>query len=121
MTRAHAMYVVFAVMIAGGCAPHPRDIAPMYVSDLPYQSLTCDQLRSELLNVNTALNNTANQQVGARASDAAGIVMIGLPVASMASRDSTAQVAALKGAADAMKRAGAAKNCGSLAPVIKFD
>lgn len=108
------MFVVTAML--AGCAARPQDIPPTYVSELPYMSATCDQLRDTLLNVNTALGNAASNQVSARANDSLGVVLIGLPVASMAGKDSTAQVAILKGHADAIRRAGSAKNCGSLAP-----
>lgn len=108
--------VLIAVAVLAGCAARPRDIQPTYVSEIPYQSASCDQLRETLLNVNTALANAASQQDNARASDALGIVLIGLPVASMSGKDAASQVALLKGHAEAIKRAGAAKNCGSLAP-----
>jgi hypothetical protein len=75
----------------------------------------------DLLNVNTALVNASSRQIDARSNDALGVFLIGLPLASMTGKDATAQVAMLKGSADAIRRAGDAKSCGSLAPVITFD
>ena len=113
--------VAVATAMLAGCATHPRDIAPLYVAEAPYQHLTCDQMRDELLNVNTALVNASSRQIDARSNDALGVFLIGLPLASMTGKDATAQVAMLKGSADAIRRAGDAKSCGSLAPVISFD
>lgn len=114
-------FAIVALAALSGCAAKPENIAPLYVSELPYMNASCDQLRDTLLNVNTALANATSQQDTARAHDSLGVFLVGLPVASMAGQDAKAQVASLKGHAEAIKRAGAARNCGSLAPIIKWD
>lgn len=113
--------IVVALAALSGCATKPENIAPLYVSEVPYISASCDQLRDTLLNVNTALANAVSRQDTARAHDSLGVFLVGLPVASMAGKDAEAQVATLKGHAEAIQRAGSAKKCGSLAPVIRWD
>lgn len=113
--------IALASAFLAGCAQKHQDIVPLYISEIHYQSFTCDQLRDTLLNVNTALGNAAYQQGVARGYDGLGLLAVGLPVASMTGRDSASQVATLKGHQEAINRAGTNKQCGSLAPVINWD
>lgn len=113
--------IALVALMLSACAQNPKNIQALYVSELQYQAYSCEQLRETLLNVNTALGNAHYQQGVARGNDALGILVVGLPVASMTGRDQTSQVAYLKGHADAIQRSGEIKKCGSLAPIIKWD
>ncbi len=113
--------LALASALLARCAQKHQEITPLYVSEIHYQPFTCDQLRDALLHVNTALGNAAYQQGVARGYDGLGLLAVGLPVASMTGRDSTSQVATLKGHQEAINRAGTKKQCGSLAPVINWD
>ncbi|PSM18215.1 hypothetical protein [Nitratireductor sp. StC3] len=118
---ANTLAAALTAALLSSCAASPKDIAPIYVSEALYADFSCEQLREALLNTNTVLNMAAVDQSTARAADASGILLVGLPIASMTGRDRTAQVGILKGHAEAIMRAGSANNCGSLAPKISFE
>jgi hypothetical protein len=98
-----------------GCAKKPESIAASYISDIPYQSYTCQQIGQEMVRVDSALSASSAQQNKARTNDTVGVIFLGLPVSSLSGDNVAAEIARLKGEKDALHRAGLIKNC-SLPP-----
>src|SRR5262245_23271209 len=71
---------VLAAVLLAGCAKAPESIAPSYVSDVGYQSWTCEQLGGEQMRISQALATASTQQRKARTNDTVGVIFLGLPV-----------------------------------------
>jgi hypothetical protein len=89
----------------------PNAIAPAYVSSVPYEAWSCQQLAQESVRVNEALTVASAQQEKARGNDIVGVVLIGLPVSSLSGDNIAPQIANLKGQRDAVAQTMIAKNC----------
>jgi len=100
-------------MLLGGCAQSPEAIQPAYVSSIPFESWSCDQLGQEQSHLDSALATASVQQSQARTNDVVGVLLIGLPVSSMSGENIAPQIARLKGEQDAVRRAMLRKGCGS--------
>lgn len=96
------------------CAPTPESIQPAYVSEVPYQSWTCQQLGEELARLNNALSTASIQQNSARSNDVAGVIFLGLPVGSMSGQSVAPQIARYKGEQEAVNRALIRNSCGEM-------
>jgi hypothetical protein len=107
-----AMIVPFAAFLVLGCAQSPDSIAPAFVSDVPYQSYTCEQLGEEQLRLTEALTQASQQQQQARSNDVAGVILLGLPLGSMSGQNVAPLIAQYRGQLDAIRRAGIRRNCG---------
>jgi hypothetical protein len=73
--------------------------------------LTCEQLGQESQRLNDALKTASEKQKAASSKDAAGVFLIGMPLASMSGEDIGPEVARLKGEAEAVQRAQNKKGC----------
>jgi len=103
---------IWAGLLAlAACAPTPESIAPAYVSELPYRSYTCEQLGEEFERLNQALATASTQQSNARSNDTVGIILIGLPVASMSGQSIAPQIALYKGQIEAVRKASLRNHC----------
>jgi hypothetical protein len=100
----------------GGCAPTPESISPAYISEVPYQSFTCEQLGEEQVRLNQALATASGQQSTARTNDVVGYIFIGLPVGSMSGQSIAPQIAVYKGQLEAVHKASIRKSCIQLTP-----
>ena len=100
-----------AAVALGACASKPENIQPSYVSTVPYESWSCQQLGEEQERLSLAYAAAAKQQNTARANDTAGVILLGLPLASMTGHNVAPEVARLKGLQDAVSRASILKNC----------
>ena len=105
-----------AVSLAA-CASRPDDIGAAYVSPLGYQGLSCRQLAAEAQRVSASAAQAAGAQNKQATNDAVATtvaVVLFWPAAFMIKGDSTkaAEVARLKGEAQAIEQASNAKNCG---------
>lgn len=94
-----------------GCAKKPESIAPAYVSDYQFQSLTCPQLQQEQARLDSAYTTAADQQNHARTNDTVGVILLGLPVSTLSGDNVAAQIAQLKGQKEAIGRVRVAKGC----------
>src|SRR3569623_424553 len=103
-----------AVALVAACAPTPESIQPADVSEVPYQSWTCQQLGEELGRLNNALSTASVQQHSARSHDVAGVILLGLPVGSMSGQSIAPQIARYKGEQEAVNRAMIRNNCGEM-------
>lgn len=108
-----AMFVMFAAVLAAGCAKSPESISPAYVSEMHYRAWTCEQLAQERSHLAAALTTASAQQEQARSNDIAGIILLGLPVASLSGDNIAPEVARLKGERDAVERATRLSGCAS--------
>ena len=104
--------VAVTVLLLAGCAEAPSAIAPQYVSSVPYLDMTCRQLGDERLRLADRLVAASEQQDNARTDDTIGVLLIGLPTASMSGGDVAPQIALLKGEAQAVRQAEYRNNCG---------
>ena len=120
MRKSVALLGVCAV--AAACAPTPESIQPAYVSEVPFQSWTCQQLGEEQLRLSSALATASGQQNTARSNDVAGVIFLGLPVGSMSGQSIAPQIARYKGEQEAVYKAMIRNQCsetvrpGSAAP-----
>jgi starvation-inducible outer membrane lipoprotein len=101
------------------CAKPPDAIAPSYVSDITYRSLSCNDLAVENARFTQALATASKQQEQARTNDTVGIIMLGLPVSSMSGDNIAPEIARLKGEIEAIHRVGLAKKCNLPPPPAK--
>lgn len=103
--------VLLGVGLLAACAKSPDSISASYVSEVGYQSWSCQQLGEEQLRLSAAYATAAAQQEKARTNDAVGVFLIGLPVSSMSGDNIAPEIARLKGEQEAVRRAGITKNC----------
>lgn len=107
--RGLALMATAAVL--AGCARSPDGISPSYVSDVGYQSYSCQQLATEQARLSAALATASTQQEKARTNDIVGVLLIGLPVSSLSGDNIAPEIARLKGEIEAVNRASTVKNC----------
>ncbi len=94
-----------------GCAMKPESVKPSYISDIGYQNWTCEQLSCEQIRVAEALSATCDAQRHARTSDTWGVILIGVPTASLSGANQASEIGRLKGELAAIQRAAALKDC----------
>ena len=89
---------VAAVALLGcACAKSPESISPSYISDVGYQSWSCQQLGEEQQRLGQALAVASQQQEKARTNDTVGVILLGLPVSSLSGDNIAPEIARLKG------------------------
>lgn len=103
--------VIASFAMLAGCAAKPETIAPAYVSTIPYETWTCEQLASETQHIETAMSGAYAQQNQARTNDAVGVFFIGLPVSTMSGGNVAPQIANLKGQQEAVRQTMQRKGC----------
>jgi hypothetical protein len=99
-------------VVLGACAQSPDTIQPAYVSSVPYEAWTCAQLGGEQQHIASALTTASAQQNQARTNDTVGVLLIGLPLSSMAGENIAPQIAHLKGEQEAVRVAMIGNACG---------
>lgn len=102
------------ILALGACAKAPESIAPSYVSEVPYQTYSCEQLGQERARLEQAYSTTASAQNDARTGDAWGVFLIGMPTSSLSGGNVAAEVASVKGQMTAVDKTIIAKNCARL-------
>lgn len=98
-------------LTVAGCATAPENISASYVSAVPYQGLSCDEIQTEAARVEQALTVASEQQRKARNRDTLGVIMLGMPVASISNSDQTVQVGQLKGQQQVLSQVAASRGC----------
>ena len=103
-----------AVMTAG-CAQSPNQVGAAYVSPQTYSTLSCRELNAEAIALNNALASATGAQQQAANNDAAvtaAALVLFWPAAFFVGRnDNSAQLAQLRGQAEAISAAARAKGC----------
>lgn len=100
-----------------GCAKSAEQVSAAYVSPIPYQSYTCQQLGQEAERIAAravALTGAQNQRAVSDAVATTVAVVIFWPAAFMVGGDNaqTAELARLKGEMDAIESVSIQKKCG---------
>ncbi len=108
---------IVAALLLAGCATSPKNIEAAYVSPIPYQSMTCDQLGAEASRVSAAAATATGQQQDQANKDALAMgvgLVVFWPAIFFIGGDKThgAEVARLKGEMNAIEQASVASNCG---------
>ncbi|WP_339855942.1 hypothetical protein [Roseovarius nubinhibens] len=99
------------VGVLAGCAKKPEDISPAYISPTSYQSFNCKQLAAEARRVDVALTEASAAQMQARKNDTTGVILLGLPTASLSGSNIAPQIASLKGQKQTIHQTQIAKHC----------
>ena len=101
--------------ILGGCATAPEKIKAKHVSPLAYSNLSCDELREEMLRVNSHLDEVAGVQKKTARKDATvmavGILFRPALFFLAAGEDKEGEIARLKGESEAVASAAIQNNC----------
>ena len=100
-----------AMLLAAGCAKRPEEIMATSVAVDPYLQMQCPQLSTLKMQKDAELARLEKEQQRAAAHDAAAMVVIHVPVASMAGQDKEREVARAKGEAQAVNSAYRSKGC----------
>jgi len=116
MRYAAAASAAGLLICLAACAQAPEQIEPSYVSSVPYETWSCQQLGEETVRLNQALATASQTQDQTRSNDTAGVILLGLPVASMSGGNIAPQIASLKGQQDAVRQMMISKNCPAVPP-----
>ena len=106
-----------APLLLAGCATSPKDIEAAYVSPIPYETMTCDQLRAEATRVSNAAAVATGQQQSQANKDTAAMavsLIVFWPAIFFVGGDkaNAGEVSRLKGEMNAIEQASGAKSCG---------
>jgi hypothetical protein len=115
--RNRIVAITAIALFCTGCAKSPESISPAYVSEVGYQSWSCNQLADESGRLSTALATASVQQENARTNDTVGVILIGLPVSSLSGDNIAPEIARLKGESEAVRKVLASKSCANKAPL----
>ena len=113
-----AACALVTIAVLSGCAQKPEAIAPAYVSPTTYQAFNCDQLSLEASRLDAAYTRAAATQNKARQDDTVGVILLGLPTASLSGGNVADQIAYLKGHQDALHQTQISRSCIRVAPSI---
>ena len=115
MTIFKTITALAAAASIAGCASQPDQIAAAYVSPTAYQGMSCGSLNAEAQRVNARLVQTTGQQQKAANTDAAvtavALVLFWPAAFFIAGKDSSAELARLKGEADGIQAAAIRAGC----------
>jgi hypothetical protein len=104
-----------AALGLAACAPDPNTVAPAYISPTAYAGLSCAALNGEAQRINARVAQVAGQQAQAASNDAAMTavtLILFWPAAFMlGSGDQSAELARLRGEAEALRMAALQKGC----------
>jgi len=112
------MIVAAGAVALAGCAQDPKSIAPAYVSTVPYESWNCEQLGQESTRIDQALATASSQQKNARGQDVAGVILLGMPTATLSGSNIAPQIASLKGQKNAVETTMISKKCSAVPAAI---
>jgi hypothetical protein len=110
MKQAIILSSAIAIAIAG-CAKNPAKIQAAYVSTSPYMAMNCAALAEARTKTSAELTKVSQQQRNARNADIAGVLLVGVPAASLTGGDQEDEVGKLKGTLIAIGEAENSKGC----------
>lgn len=110
MKQAVIIASVFAFSLSG-CAKNPAKIQAAYVSLSPYAGMNCAQLADARTRTDAELAKVSKQQRNARTADIAGVLLLGVPAASITGNDQEDEVGRLKGTLIAIGEAQTNNGC----------
>ena len=108
---------IAAALVLSGCAQNAADIKAAYVSPVPYQNMTCEQLRAEAQRVSAAATSATGAQNSKASNDAVATgvsLVLFWPAIFFVHGDqgNAVELANLKGQMKAIEEVNAQKNCG---------
>ena len=115
---------LFSLITLGvvGCSSSPDKIGASYVSPLQYQHYKCDQIKTEILKVNSRVIEVSGAQQSKATQDAVatgvGLVLFWPALFFLATEDHENELARLKGEYEALETAAIEKKC-SIAPQLE--
>ena len=98
-------------LVVAACAKQPENIAAVNVGENEYRGYSCKQLQEAELKNTQALENLSASQKNAAAGDAFGVLLLGLPISSMAGADNETKIAVTKGHLQSIEREQQRKGC----------
>ena len=115
--KSSAALVAVLPLFLAGCATNPNNIAAAYVSPVPYQAMSCDQLRGEAARVSSAAAVASGAQKAQANNDAVAMgvsLVLFWPAIFFVGGDkgNAAEVSRLKGEMNAIEQANITKGCG---------
>jgi hypothetical protein len=103
------------------CATAPDAVSPSYVSPVEYSSLSCDQIRQELVGVSDRVRTLSGQQAKDHTRDAVvmtvGIVVFWPALFLLSGHGHQEELASLKGQYEALDHAAIQRNCSVAAEI----
>jgi hypothetical protein len=110
-----ASLVLIAFLV--GCSTASKDIVPAYVSPITYSNYDCDQLRSELIRVNTRVAQITGKLDKNRENDnwTTGVAIVVFFPALLflgGTKEQEAEYARLRGEAQTVEQVSIQKRCG---------
>ena len=112
------LLITAAVLAVAACAPKPENVKSTYVPASTYQSLTCNQIAAEAINVSNRVHDASGVERRHRGQDqaitAAGLVVFwpALFVTHGHNASSATDLAQLKGDIEALEAVSTQKKCG---------
>lgn len=104
-----------SILFFSGCAQKASSISPTYTSPLIYQHYSCDQIRQELVRVNSRAMEVTGQQDSAANKDAValavGMIIFWPALFFMVGGDKKEELARLKGECEALEKCSIEKKC----------
>jgi len=108
------------------CSTAGKDVAPAYVSPAQYSNFDCDQVREDLIRINTKVAQITGRLDQAASNDKA-LMSAGLLIFWPAlfvlggTKQQEAELSRLKGEYDALQAVGASKKCGSFQATVSVQ
>ena len=111
--------ISITILFISGCSQKADKISPVYTSPLIYQHYSCDQIRQELLRVNSRVLEVTGQQDSAANKDAAafavGMILFWPALFFMVGGDKKEELGRLKGECEALEKCAIEKECSIVA------
>jgi hypothetical protein len=99
------------LLLLAGCAKQPGDIVAASVPTDAYSQMTCAGLASEKAHKQTELGGLSSKQEEMANRDAAWMMIVHVPVASLSQGDHAKRIADLKGQLNAIDQSYQSKSC----------
>lgn len=107
----HLILLITAALLLTACAKKPEKIQAAYVNANPYRQMSCGDLARAETETSALLEKVSQQQRNARHADIAGVLLLGIPAASLVGSDQEETVAKLKGTLIAIDESQSANSC----------
>ena len=110
-------FSILTLSLVVGCSTSSKDIVPTYISPLQYSDYDCEQLKTEIIRINTRVNTISGKLDKNRESDnvTTGVTMLLFWPAVFflgGTKEQEAEFARLKGESQAVEQVSIQKKCG---------
>jgi hypothetical protein len=111
------LFYLLILSLVAGCSTASKDIVPTYVSPLQYSDYDCEQLKTEIIRINTRVNTISGKLDKNRESDnvTTGVTMLLFWPAVFflgGTKEQEAEFGRLKGESQAVEQVSIQKKCG---------